>query len=137
MILRGHTDVVHDLRFIPESDILLSVSSDKDMRAWRLNDYTCAAIYRYTMCTHFIPVSSANDLATPLCGTVKSSRFYGINKIIYCSGHSYPIWCMDLSVFNLYVATGSHDRTAKLWSLDRIFPLRIFAGHFLDVNVRF
>ncbi|XP_076669118.1 will decrease acetylation isoform X1 [Andrena cerasifolii] len=95
MILRGHTDVVHDLRFIPESDVLLSVSSDKDMRAWRLNDYTCAAIY---------------------------------------SGHSYPIWCMDLSVFNLYVATGSHDRTAKLWSLDRIFPLRIFAGHFLDIN---
>ena len=47
MILRGHTDIVHDLRFIPESDILLSVSSDKDMRAWRLNDYTCAAIYRY------------------------------------------------------------------------------------------
>lgn len=42
---------------------------------------------------------------------------------------------MDLSVFNLYVATGSHDRTAKLWSLDRIFPLRIFAGHFLDINV--
>ncbi|XP_076178618.1 will decrease acetylation [Ptiloglossa arizonensis] len=95
VILRGHTDIVHDLRFIPESEILLSVSSDKDMRAWRLNDYSCAAIY---------------------------------------TGHSYPIWCMDLSVFNLYVATGSHDRTAKLWSLDRIFPLRIFAGHFLDIN---
>lgn len=50
MILRGHTDIVHDLRFIPESEILLSVSSDKDMRAWRLNDYTCAAIYR-CVCT--------------------------------------------------------------------------------------
>ncbi|XP_072762235.1 TAF5-like RNA polymerase II p300/CBP-associated factor-associated factor 65 kDa subunit 5L [Anoplolepis gracilipes] len=95
IILRGHTDVVHDLRFIPEADILLSVSSDNDMRAWRLNDYSCAAVY---------------------------------------SGHSYPIWCMDTSVFNLYTATGSHDRTAKLWSLDRTFPLRIFAGHFLDVN---
>ena len=43
---------------------------------------------------------------------------------------------MDTSVFNLYIATGSHDRTAKLWSLDRTFPLRIYAGHFLDVNVR-
>ncbi|XP_011685804.1 PREDICTED: TAF5-like RNA polymerase II p300/CBP-associated factor-associated factor 65 kDa subunit 5L [Wasmannia auropunctata] len=95
IILRGHTDVVHDLRFIPEVDILLSVSSDKDMRAWRLNNYSCTAIY---------------------------------------SGHSYPIWCMDTSVFNLYIGTGSHDRTAKLWSLDRTFPLRIFAGHFLDVN---
>nr|XP_031837486.1 TAF5-like RNA polymerase II p300/CBP-associated factor-associated factor 65 kDa subunit 5L isoform X3 [Nomia melanderi] len=111
VILRGHTDIVHDLRFIPESEILLSVSSDKDMRAWRLNDYTCAAIYRY------MHVFYTNVL-----------------NIYYRSGHSYPIWCMDLSVFNLYVATGSHDRTAKLWSLDRIFPLRIFAGHFLDIN---
>ncbi|XP_011864698.1 PREDICTED: TAF5-like RNA polymerase II p300/CBP-associated factor-associated factor 65 kDa subunit 5L [Vollenhovia emeryi] len=95
IILRGHTDVVHDLRFIPDVNILLSVSSDKDMRAWRLDNYSCTAIY---------------------------------------SGHSYPVWCMDTSVFNLYIATGSHDRTAKLWTLDRTYPLRIFAGHFLDVN---
>lgn len=53
VILRGHTDVVHDLRFIPESEILLSVSSDKDMRAWRLGDYSCAAIYRYASSYHF------------------------------------------------------------------------------------
>lgn len=53
VILRGHTDIVHDLRFIPESEILLSVSSDKDMRAWRLNDYTCAAIYRYIFSSMF------------------------------------------------------------------------------------
>lgn len=56
-------------------------------------------------------------------------------NFFFSSGHNYPIWCMDTSIFNLYIATGSHDRTAKLWSLDRKFPLRIFAGHFLDVNV--
>ena len=43
---------------------------------------------------------------------------------------------MDTSKFNMYIATGSHDRTARLWSLDRTFPLRIYAGHFMDVNVR-
>ncbi|XP_034934236.1 TAF5-like RNA polymerase II p300/CBP-associated factor-associated factor 65 kDa subunit 5L isoform X2 [Chelonus insularis] len=95
IILRGHTDVVHDLRFVCESQVLLSVSSDNDMRAWRTDDYTCSTIY---------------------------------------SGHNYPIWCMDTSLFDLHIATGSHDRTAKLWSLDRKFPLRVFAGHFMDVN---
>lgn len=95
IVLRGHTDIIHDMRFISNADLLLTVSSDKDMRVWKLHDYTCAAIY---------------------------------------SGHNYPIWCMDTSIFNLYIATGSHDRTAKLWSLDRKFPLRIFSGHFLDVN---
>lgn len=46
IVLRGHSDVVHDMRFITEPEVLLSVSSDKDMRAWRLSDYTCAAVYR-------------------------------------------------------------------------------------------
>ena len=55
VVLRGHSDVIHDMRFIPEPEVLLTVSSDKDMRAWRLNDYTCAAIYRYLkdkICLH-------------------------------------------------------------------------------------
>jgi WD40 repeat protein len=54
-----------------------------------------------------------------------------------CRGHNYPIWCVDVSTLGVYVATGSHDRTARLWSLDRTFPLRIFAGHNQDVEVYF
>lgn len=46
IILRGHTDIIHDMKFIADSEVLISVSSDKDMRAWRLNDYSCAAIYK-------------------------------------------------------------------------------------------
>lgn len=34
-----------------------------------------------------------------------------------------------------YFATASHDRTARLWSTDHIYPLRIFAGHLSDVDV--
>ncbi|KAJ9588315.1 hypothetical protein L9F63_018313 [Diploptera punctata] len=65
------------------------------MRAWRMNDFSCASVYR---------------------------------------GHNYPIWCVDASPMGVYVATGSHDRTARLWSLDRTFPLRVFAGHNQDVE---
>ena len=28
-----------------------------------------------------------------------------------------------------YFATASYDRTARLWNTDRLYPLRIFAGH--------
>jgi transcription initiation factor TFIID subunit 5 len=28
-----------------------------------------------------------------------------------------------------------HDRTARLWSTDVIYPLRVFAGHLGDVDV--
>ena len=74
------------------------------------------------------------------------------NLVCY-KGHNYPIWDIDYSplgtsemplneffvifVLGYYFATASHDRTARLWSTDHIHPLRIFAGHLSDVNVRF
>ncbi|KAH6829435.1 TBP-associated factor 5 [Perilla frutescens var. hirtella] len=33
-----------------------------------------------------------------------------------------------------YFASASHDRTARIWSMDRIQPLRIMAGHLSDVD---
>ncbi|XP_027941717.1 transcription initiation factor TFIID subunit 5-like isoform X2 [Vigna unguiculata] len=33
-----------------------------------------------------------------------------------------------------YFASCSHDRTARIWSMDRIKPLRIMAGHLSDVD---
>ena len=34
-----------------------------------------------------------------------------------------------------YFATASRDRTARLWSTERINALRVFAGHLSDVDV--
>lgn len=55
--------------------------------------------------------------------------------LFFNRGHNYPIWCMDVSRNGLFIVTGSHDKTAKLWSLDRTFPVRIFVGHTSDVTV--
>lgn len=35
-----------------------------------------------------------------------------------------------------YFVSGSYDRTARLWCTENAHPLRIFAGHLSDVNVR-
>ena len=34
-----------------------------------------------------------------------------------------------------YFVSGSHDRTARVWSTDHIQPLRILAGHLSDIDV--
>lgn len=44
---------------------------------------------------------------------------------------------MDVSKNGLFIVTGSNDKTAKLWSLDRTFPVRVFVGHMSDVTVRY
>lgn len=50
-------------------------------------------------------------------------------------GHNHPLWCVAASTLGVYIATGSHDCTARLWNLERTFPVRMFAGHCHDVNV--
>ena len=40
------------------------------------------------------------------------------------------------SPLGFYFVTGSHDKTARVWSTDHIQPLRILAGHLSDVDVR-
>lgn len=57
------------------------------------------------------------------------------NLVCY-RGHNYPVWDVEFSPLGYYFATASHDRTARLWSTDHIYPLRIFAGHLSDVDVR-
>lgn len=42
---------------------------------------------------------------------------------------------MQFSPLGHYFASASHDRTARIWSMDRIQPLRIMAGHLSDVDV--
>ena len=54
------------------------------------------------------------------------------------AGHLYPCWDVEIfSRLNLF-STCSKDCTAKLWSFDRLYPLRSYCGHQSDVNtVRF
>ena len=42
---------------------------------------------------------------------------------------------MQFSPLGHYFASASHDRTARIWSMDRVHPLRIMAGHLSDVDV--
>ncbi len=58
-----------------------------------------------------------------------------MTNVVAYRGHSKPIWDVDWSPRGIYFATGSRDHTARLWSTDRIQPLRIFAGHLNDVDV--
>jgi transcription initiation factor TFIID subunit 5 len=55
------------------------------------------------------------------------------NNFFFFRGHNYPIWCVDEG--SNYIATGSKDTTARLWSYDRKYPLKTYVGHVQDVDV--
>lgn len=55
--------------------------------------------------------------------------------VVCYKGHLFPVWCVRFSPHGYYFATSSHDKTARLWATDSHQPLRIFAGHYSDVDV--
>lgn len=55
--------------------------------------------------------------------------------VVCYKGHLFPVWCIRFSPHGYYFATSSHDKTARLWATDSHQPLRIFAGHYSDVDV--
>lgn len=46
-----------------------------------------------------------------------------------CKGHKRGVWCVRFSRHERVVATGSGDKTVKLWSMDDYSCLRTFEGH--------
>ncbi|KAG1679085.1 TAF5-like RNA polymerase II p300/CBP-associated factor-associated factor subunit 5L [Nymphon striatum] len=104
----------------------------------------------------YIDIDSHSRILRGHCGNVYAAKFLSKNNMILsCSrdatvrawnletltntavyfGHNYPIWALDISPMEHYFVTASHDRTARLWSFDRNYPLRTFGdGHITDVD---
>ena len=46
-----------------------------------------------------------------------------------CKGHKRGVWCVRFSQHERVLATGSGDKTVKLWSMEDYSCLRTFEGH--------
>lgn len=67
--------------------------------------------------------------------TIRLWSLHTMSCVVVYKGHQYPVWDVRFSPHGHYFATCSHDKTARLWSTDSHQPLRIFLGHFSDVDV--
>ena len=64
---------------------------------------------------------------------IRDSVKTGANLVCYKS-HNFAVWSVQFSPLGFYFASGSHDRTARLWTTNQPYPLRIFVGHLSDVD---
>ena len=51
-----------------------------------------------------------------------------LSNLVCYRGHNAAVWDVATSPHAPYFATASHDRTARLWSVEHAAPLRVFAG---------
>lgn len=105
--LIGHSGPVYGLSFSPDHQYFLSCSQDK----------------------------TGNIILIICDGLVRLWNVQNQSCVVCYKGHNYPVWDVAFSALGYYFATASHDRTARLWTTDNLFPQRIFAGHLSDVNV--
>ena len=79
------------------------------------------------------PPSTLPDRTLPAAVRLWSLQLY--TTLVVFKAHIYPVWSVDFSPTGFYFASGSHDRTACVWSTEQAHPVRVLAGHTADVDV--
>lgn len=86
-------------------------------------------------CRRYCGYTTVTDSDSWVCSTVRLWSLMTWTCLVVYKGHTFPVWDVRFSSHGHYFCTASHDKTARLWTTDHHQPLRIFAGHFSDVDV--
>lgn len=97
---KAHDKDINSLDVAPNDRLLASGSQDRTVKVWEI-DHT----------------ASANGVRGEL-------RLLGT-----CKGHKRGVWCVRFGRVERVLATGSGDKTVRLWSLDDFTCLKTFEGH--------
>ncbi|BAY20217.1 WD-40 repeat protein (plasmid) [Anabaenopsis circularis NIES-21] len=127
--LPGHNDDVNSVSFSPDGKILASGSDDKTIKLWNVE--TGKEIY--TLSGHDDPVKSVsfspdgNTLASgsglvaePSPGTDNTIKLWNVEtrtEIRTLKGHNDAVTSLSFSPDGKTLASGSNDKTIKLWHL--------------------
>ncbi|OWZ67725.1 nuclear distribution protein PAC1 [Cryptococcus neoformans] len=155
--LHGHDHSVSSVRFMPDGDSLVSASRDKTIRVWQVSSGYCTKTFsgHAEWVREVVPsedgrwlVSASND---------QTSRVWDFSTgetKMELRGHEHVVECAVFAPLNaypairelaglkppapgdtrakspgVYVATGSRDKTVKLWDALSGQCLRTFIGH--------
>lgn len=97
---KAHDKDINSLDVAPNDRMLASGSQDRTAKVWAID---------YTVTTS---------------GVRGEVRLLGT-----CKGHKRGVWCVRFGRAERVLATGSGDKTVKLWSLDDFACLKTFEGH--------
>ncbi|KFB39541.1 hypothetical protein ZHAS_00006885 [Anopheles sinensis] len=146
-LVQGHTDIV--LSLSTNDRYLISSSKDHSIRLWRFDEeqfkITCVAVgLKHTNAVGCVAMSK---ISGNFCVSVSQDKCLKTWKIpktfpapdgeelprLQCSltelAHDKDINCVCISPNDRLVATGSQDKTAKLWDVSNLAVVGVFRGH--------
>ena len=126
--LRGHSKSVYSLDYLYGNQYLLSGSGDGTIRLW--DTYVGTSLKTGGQSNNN---PSNNYGLTSQSAISKGSTNEGCLAIY--DSHRHPVWTVSSSFYDINTfASGSHDRTARLWTAEYKQPIRLFIGHYSDVS---
>ncbi|XP_076297483.1 transducin beta-like protein 3 [Lasioglossum baleicum] len=146
-LLHGHTDIVLSLATTPANVCLfLSSAKDNSIRVWYMDKETSkvsciAAATRHTASVGSIAVSQTSckfftsvsqDSCLKLWNLPNNLEFddeHSLDVVHTVLAHQKDINSVTISPNDKLIATGSQDKTAKLWSANDLKLLGVFHGH--------
>ena len=129
--LKGHTGIVHQVRFTANGNGLISTSRDGvkywDTITWDAMDY----IYMKPQYVFALAVSP-DGIFIAFGGVSKLIEIWNLKtrkKVLTLGGHQGSIYSLAFSPDGKFLASGSSDKTIKLWDFLYGTELRTFQGH--------
>ncbi|MEG4519926.1 MULTISPECIES: WD40 domain-containing protein [unclassified Microcoleus] len=142
--LSGHNNVVNDVTFSPDGQLIASASADKTIDLWEKDGTKLGRLQGHNNAVWGVVFNPTGDLIASGSGdnTVKLWRKNTTNspkvKPSYSlwqtlKGHTNNISQVAIAPNNQIIASASKDKTIKLWSTDGKL-LRTLTGHTDEVN---
>ena len=149
-LLKGHSDIVLCLETFPSDPLtLISSSKDNSIKIWKFNDCLSDAICQYqgwghthsvtSIATPFIQnnffVSGSEDTILKIWKIPKNATeestlgSVSLNSKHSLKAHEKAINSIAISPNDQLIASGSQDKTAKVWSVDGLNLLGVLRGH--------
>ncbi|XP_078038500.1 transducin beta-like protein 3 [Augochlora pura] len=146
-LLRGHSDIVIALATTPaDAYLFLSSAKDNSIRVWHMNKQSLKVSCIASATKHTAPVGSvaisqmsckfftsvSQDSCLKLWNLPNNLQFddeHSLNVANTVLAHGKDINSVTISPNDKLIATGSQDKTAKLWSANDLQLLGVFHGH--------
>jgi WD40 repeat protein len=140
----GHSATASNLAFTPDGKELISASFDHTIRFWNVKTGELARVLR-------LPVyagSGAGKLALAPDGQLLAVSLVNSRKefclalmalpedgaLRLLTGHTDGIWCLAFSSDGKKIASGSRDKTARIWDVQSGRCLHTLSGHAAPVS---
>ncbi|KIK35486.1 hypothetical protein CY34DRAFT_16976 [Suillus luteus UH-Slu-Lm8-n1] len=141
MTLKGHGEWIVSMSYFPDGQRMMSGSRDKTTRRWDLKTGKEIEEWRDVCKEEVFAVAVSRDSRWVVTGGGSAELKVcevktGVAKNL--QGHSQRISCIDISEDNTLLASGSWDKTARIWNLetgklvsgpfDRVMHREVFEG---------